>query len=65
MHCLKGRNMGGNYCPRLVVTCSSKPVLGRPGTFSAPPLVRVDVGEHRRSVGITLVNNEGLVFAAR
>ncbi|CAL8463525.1 g3059 [Coccomyxa elongata] len=34
------------------------------GSLSAPR-TRVDVGEHRRGVGITLVNNEGLVFAAR
>lgn len=49
----------------MVVTCHSKPVLGHPGTFSAPPPLRVDIGEHRRGVGITLVNSEGLVFAAR
>ncbi len=57
--------MGGRKFLPITITCGSKPVLGRPGTFSAPPAVRVDLSEHRRGVGITLVNNEGLVFAAR
>ena len=49
---------------RSAVTCStSKPLLEH--AVSNAPCKRVDVGEHRRSVGICLVNNDGLVFAAR
>ena len=57
-------NGGHVVRPRTVVTRSSKPALRQGDTISAPPK-RVDLCEHRRSVGITLVNNEGLVFAAR
>ena len=44
--------------------CSSSEVLNHPGEATNAPSRR-DLEEHRRSVGICLVNNTGLVFAAR
>ena len=44
--------------------CSSSEVLNHPGEATNAPSRR-DIEEHRRSVGICLVNNSGLVFAAR
>ena len=47
-----------------ITHCSSSEVLRHPGEASSAP-ARRDLEEHRRSVGICLVNNSGLVFAAR
>lgn len=44
--------------------CSASEVLRHPGNAAEAP-VRKDLEEHRRSVGICLVNNNGMVFAAR
>ena len=48
----------------LLVPCSSSEVLRHPGEAARAPS-RKELEEHRRSVGICLVNNSGLVFAAR
>lgn len=47
-----------------ITRCSSSEVLRHPGKTATAP-TRRDLEEHRRSVGICLVNNSGLVFAAR
>ena len=47
-----------------LIQCSSSEVLNHPGEATKAPSRR-DIEEHRRSVGICLVNNSGLVFAAR
>ncbi len=47
-----------------LIQCSSSEVLNHPGEATKAPSRR-DLEEHRRSVGICLVNNTGLVFAAR
>ena len=47
-----------------LIQCSSSEVLNHPGEATKAPSRR-DLEEHRRSVGICLVNNSGLVFAAR
>ena len=46
------------------IQCSSSEVLRHPGEV-ARASKRRDIEEHRRSVGICLVNDAGLVFAAR
>ena len=47
-----------------IIPCSSSEVLRHPGEAARAPS-RKELEEHRRSVGICLVNNSGLVFAAR
>ncbi len=63
---LKRIRSAGQACVNraLSIQCSSSEVLRHPGE-AVRASKRRDIEEHRRSVGICLVNNAGLVFAAR